>query len=198
MSCLALAPSGHHLTVLDELAPPRVVRAFRIGERVPIRPPFGSGFVAWAEPEVRNRWLDQVEGGDLGRRSCEHALEVARRRGFAVELVTEPERASRELVVGLGDDLGAPGDANVSRMRELLEELASGPLDGEPFIASVVDPDTRYRVSTIGSPVFDSGQRVVLVLVVVSPGGSILGARVDAMGQRVADEAEALTRALGG
>ena len=190
MACLAVAPSGEHLTVVDEVGPPSLVRVFRVGEQIPIRPPFGAGFVAWSDAATRARWLDQVDSDAAGRRFCDDALETSRRRGFAVELVTEPEARLRELVADFGADAG--------RMRELLEDLAREPLDGERFLAAQLDRTKRYRVSTIGSPVFDPDLRVVLVLVAVSPGGLIPGEQVHTIGQRVADAARRLTNALGG
>jgi DNA-binding IclR family transcriptional regulator len=198
--CLALAPSDDHLTVLDEVGPAPVVRAFRIGEQVPVRPPFGAGFVAWSEPGTRDRWLDQAAGDGAGRSSCERALEAARRRGFAVELVTEPEARLRAMVADLGESLsGASADRpDTTRMRALLEQLVSEPVGEEPFLPIELESDECYRVSTIGAPVFDAHGRVALVLVLVSSGIPVAGKRVEAIGRRLAGAADAVTAALGG
>jgi DNA-binding IclR family transcriptional regulator len=198
--CLALAPSDDHLTVLDEVGPAPVVRAFRIGEQVPVRPPFGAGFVAWSEPATRDRWLDHAASNASGRAYCERALEAARRRGFAVELVTEPEARLRAMVANLGEILSGAtsGRPDTSHMRALLEQLVTEPLGDEPFLPIEVVADEHYRVSTIGAPVFGAHGRVVLVLVLVSSGGSIPGTQVDAIGERLLGAAESLTASLGG
>ena len=198
--CLALAPSDDHLTVLDEVGPAPVVRAFRIGEQVPVHPPFGAGFVAWSEPGIRDRWLDQAASDESGRAYFERALEAARRRGFAVELVTEPEARLRTIVANLGDSLSqaAAGGSDTTRMRALLEQLVNEPLGDEPFLPIEVEADERYRMSTIGTPVFDAERRVILVLALVGSGGSVPGTKVEAIGRRLAGAADALTTALGG
>lgn len=198
--CLALAPSDDHLTVLDEVGPAPVVRAFRIGEQVPVRPPFGAGFVAWAETATRDRWLDQAASDASGRAYCERALEAARRRGFAVELVTEPEARLRAIVANLGDSLShaSAGGSDTTRMRALLEQLVNEPLGDEPFLPIEVEAEERYRVSTIGSPVFDAEGRVALVIALVGSGGSVPGAQVEAIGGRLLGAAELLTASLGG
>lgn len=198
--CLALAPGDDHLTVLDEVGPAPVVRAFRIGEQVPVHPPFGAGFVAWAEPAMRDRWLDDAASSASGRAYCERALVAARGRGFAVELVTEPEARLRAMVANLGESLSgaSAGRPDTTRMRTLLEQLVSEPLGDEPFLPIAVVPDERYRVSTIGAPVFDADRQVVLVLVLVSSGTPMPGTRVEGIGRRLVGAAEALTTALGG
>jgi len=198
--CLALAPSDDHLTVLDEVGPAPVVRAFRIGEQVPVHPPFGAGFVAWSEPATRDRWLDAAASNASGRAYCEQALEAARRRGFAVELVTEPEARLRAIVADLGGSLSGAsvGQPDTTRMRALLDQLVSEPLGDEPFLPVEVVPDERYRVSTIGAPVFDADGRVVLVIVLVSSGTRLPGMRVETIGRRLVGAAEALTAVLRG
>jgi DNA-binding IclR family transcriptional regulator len=198
--CLALAPGDDHLTVLDEVGPAPVVRAFRVGEQVPVRPPFGAGLVAWSEPATRDRWLDQAASDAARRAYCERALGAARRRGFAVELVTEPEARLRAMVANLGESLSgaSAGRPDTTRMRAQLEQLVSEPLGDEPFLPVEVDPDERYRVSTIGAPVFDAHRRVVLVLALVSTGTPVPGTRVETIGRRLVDAAGTVTAALGG
>ncbi len=151
------------------------------GQRMPLRPPLGSVFVAWAGAEEIDRWL-----GNLGPKATKadfaryrEALEVVRERGYSVGLGgDEQQRMVEQLGRGESGN-GAPAGAEEYALTELADEAA-------------------YRVNHIGAPVFDARGRVTLALFLIGFQGQIPAREVPAYAKRLVEAAGEVTDALHG
>ncbi|HEY7133433.1 MAG TPA: helix-turn-helix domain-containing protein [Acidimicrobiia bacterium] len=189
--CAALALVGDRLTVLDEVLDLHAVGAgLRVGTSIPLRPPFGSAVVAWADDTTATSWLAQVPGD--ARTHARAALDATRARGYAVELVTTPETRLQELA----GRLRAP-DGTVA-IADLVEQLARDLAPRDDVLPLTLEPSAAYTVSALNAPVLDRGGRVALVLSLTGFGRPITGADVAAVGERLSAATGALTAALAG
>ncbi|GAA1839991.1 hypothetical protein GCM10009836_19040 [Pseudonocardia ailaonensis] len=86
LSCAAIARDGEDLVVLDMLGNSQPAHLYmRIGTRVPLVPPVGTIFKAWAEGDEMDAWIAAMQaefGGD--RSDYLSALTTLRARGFSL------------------------------------------------------------------------------------------------------------------
>jgi DNA-binding IclR family transcriptional regulator len=191
VTCAILALSDGQATILDQAFDVRSnATPLRVGQRIPVRAPFGAVFVAWAGQGERRAWLAGER--EEVRDRVERALEAIRREGFVVELRTgSEERWSSRVPRITGDE---ESTVPVSVFDELVDELA-----GEPgFLLEDVDPGRGYAVSTIGAPVFDVRGDVSLCITAFGFGAPLLGAEITRRGQRLRAAAADLTTRMGG
>ncbi|MCZ9880232.1 flavin reductase [Arthrobacter sp. B2a2-09] len=131
----------------------------RVGLRLPVIPPMGSLFVAWAGPEAASEWLSR-SGRDVDpivRRSFEAHLGQIRAQGWAATPNDERLHAM-ESIIG---SMAANGSLPVRR-RELQELLGAVASD----FATPADSSAESPVHSISAPVFDDNGAVVLALTV--------------------------------
>src|SRR5581483_2065115 len=89
-SCVAISSASHGETRVEQVfdhGPAFGLRA-RVGESVPLVPPFGAVFVAWQGDAAIEAWLDRA-GHGLGDRERSHlraALAAARARGYCISV----------------------------------------------------------------------------------------------------------------
>ena len=170
-----LARAGEHLGRGVQL---------HVGQRVPMRPPFGSVFATWNDPAG---WA--ARSPDPGRAA--ETLDTVRRRGFAVAIEHD---ARRQLGAALDRLAAEPADdALRQRVGTLVDELGE-----REYHLRNIEPGLRYDVSLIAAPVFDSTARVALALTLVGFSGPQTGAAITALGEAVADTGRAVTRKSGG
>jgi DNA-binding IclR family transcriptional regulator len=188
--CAALALVGDRLTVLDEVLDLHAVGAgLRVGTSIPLRPPFGSAVVAWADDTTTGSWLAQVPGD--ARTHARAALDATRARGYAVELAT-PEARLQELAGRLR------GPDGTLAIEDLVEQLAHHLAPRDDVLPLALDPSTSYTVSAVNAPVLDRDGRVALVLSLTGFGHPMPGGDVAAVGERLSAATAALTAALAG
>jgi len=170
-----LARAGEHLGHGVQL---------HVGQRVPMRPPFGSVFAAWNDPEAWiARSLDPIRAADV--------LETVRRRGFSV--ATEQD-TRRELGEALDRLAGEPSNAAlVDRVDALVTQLGE-----RDYHVREIDAEGFYNVSLIAAPVFDSSGRVCLALTLVGFPDALTGSEVTRLGETVRDATRAASRKTGG
>jgi DNA-binding IclR family transcriptional regulator len=157
--------------------------------RLPFQPPYGSGFVGWAEPDMWERWLNRApqplrpEQVDRLR----EALAEARQHGFLVSIdIPEEHRLS----------------ATRARMRNqtpLLDlddftDLAVGRLSDVPYLVGHVEPEAVYDVSLIQAPVLPPPRREPLTLTALAFGRAMTGDAVLEAGHTLADAARAVAK----
>src|SRR6185503_18773506 len=92
----------------------------REGERVPLVPPLGAVFMAWATSDEVARWLARAPSVDAGRARA--ALALARTRGYSIGSASETQRAFGATVFSLAD--AARSDAVRADLDALLARLA--------------------------------------------------------------------------
>ena len=132
-----------------------------IGQRVPLIPPVGETYVAWAGDEVMARWLtraaDQSEENLARHRE---RLAAVRRQGFALA------RLNPDGVVGYGDLLDAlheysSGNLTPARTRAVREVIAES---RHFYDTDELEDGVRYDVGSLGVPVMNPDGSVSLVL----------------------------------
>ncbi len=145
------------------------------GQRMPLRPPLGSVFVAWAGGDEIDRWLANLGPKATARDFTRYrdALEVVRERGYSV---------------GLGAD---------ERILEQLEE-GDAPASAAEYALTELADEAAYRVNHIGAPVFDARGRVTMALFLIGFQGQIPAREVPTYAKRLVEAAGEVTDALHG
>jgi len=153
------------------------------GQRLPMRPPLGTVFVAWSGPTAIDRWLaiggTKVSKADLARYRT--IVQTVRARGYSVGL--EAGSLARRLK---GTDHPRSLEEGVRGVR--VEEYAL--LD--------LDEAESYRLNHIGAPVFGHDGEVTIALFLIGFTGPILAEQVDALAARLCDAAARVTDKIGG
>ena len=173
-----------------DFGPLFAVRA-RVGQTIPLVPPFGAVFVAW-DDEDATRWIARA-GDDLDadeRDRYRRALEAVRRRGYSVSVAT-PRQVNPQLVESLA---GSPESEDARRARDELIRQAMH----SDYLAVDLDPKTPVRVGQISAPVFDRAGAVAASLLLPGPEREITPAELDALAVRLLEAATRATDAAGG
>lgn len=187
LTCIALTPGEFHVTVAEVVRGPSAHGPHvRVGDQIPIAPPLGVGYVAWADEQTLRRWLDGVTNDPDKRARHEQAVKGARERGYAVELVTRVETELGQALARLDEHL----DPSAARLRTLLEEIAAELGDPGQDPIHDIDPDREYRVGRIGAGVLDPSGEVALVIALHGFGARTEGRSVVDIGRRLAAVAE--------
>jgi DNA-binding IclR family transcriptional regulator len=176
--CVALSVAPEHVTVVDQVRDVRAVGAPIGHGYIPLRPPFGAAVAAWSLPVTAQRWLSLAPPGTAERYAA--ALDVARHRGFVVELA-EPS--------------WTPPTHGTS-LPEVVEELAR--LLSPDVLPLEIDATRRYTVSAINAAVIDPSGAVVLIVSLMGFPGPLTGAEVEAVGKRLEAATATVTAALAG
>ena len=173
-----------------DFGPLFAVRA-RVGQTIPLVPPFGAIFVAWDDEEA-TRWIARA-GADLEageRERYRRALEAVRRRGYSVSIAT-PRHANSETVETLA---GSPESEDARRARDELIRQAMH----SDYLPVALDPKTPVRVGQISAPVFDRTGAVAASLLLPGPEREITPAELHALAVRLLEAATRATDAAGG
>jgi DNA-binding IclR family transcriptional regulator len=131
------------------------------GQRVPLVPPLGSVFLAWAPPADVEAWVqraaDTLSAAELDE--VRRSLEVVRARGYDIALEAPARRSLEE---ALAVQAGAPLD----ELRLSLED-AIAKLGHATYRILSVDPNRSYEVAMITAPVFGPDGDVLVALTIV-------------------------------
>ncbi|MFE9327530.1 IclR family transcriptional regulator [Nocardia sp. NPDC052278] len=152
VSCVATALRGFDTIVVARRDTERPLIDFSpVGHAVPIVPPSGQEFMAWAPRATVDKWLDHaLPRSDKPKREAYYRrLDHVRRVGYRISVLDEA-RALRRLLNGFVDLPGA------RELRDAVGRVAFGPFtidDYEPKLAIV----TRFK-----APIFGSTGRVEL------------------------------------
>jgi len=161
-------------------------RDLRVGQRLPLVPPFGHVFLAWDGQDRIERWLAALADPTA---SFDESLAVVRRRGFAVGLKNEEVATMHSLADEVA--LHPRDDALRARLREsIVVQLGS-------YVLDEIDPAMTYDIENVAAPIFDSDGSVAYALTVQGI-GQRSGAELLDIGDRLGQECRLLTRQLGG
>ncbi|HEY8527981.1 MAG TPA: helix-turn-helix domain-containing protein [Acidimicrobiales bacterium] len=154
------------------------------GQRVPLTPPVGTVFLAWASPAVIDRWLRRLgpEASEDDLERYRRALAAVRRRGYAVSLEADA-RVLLERALAEGD-------------RPIGEVL--GELGRQDYLLLELEPAHSYRLSMVAAPVFGPEGNVELALTLFDLPGQTAADQVPELGERLLDAAATVTKAIGG
>ena len=166
--------------------------AIREGERIPLVPPFGAVFMAYARPEEIEDWLARTPVDDAQAIArCRDALELVRVRGFAVTESSDTQRMLGERAVVLTDAPGRP-----ELRADIAELFAALARDYSPVLD--LDIERRFDIGMIAAPVLGADGSVIAALSATGfPSGLAAGTVLEA-GRKVRDAAAVATRVAGG
>lgn len=164
----------------------------RVGQTIPLVPPFGAVFVAWTDDDAEG-WIARADATleEDERDRYRHALDEVRRCGYSVSIrpTRRPELA--QLIETLAS---TPASDEALRSRDALirEMMHSG------YLAADLDAEHAVRVAQISAPVFDRSGRVTTSLLLSGPEQDITGAELRALASRLVGAASRATRSAGG
>jgi DNA-binding IclR family transcriptional regulator len=193
LECIASTVVGDEIVILSRSGAALPFGAsVALGQRLPLVPPLGSVFMAWAAPDDIDGWLQRQHSWaseeQLDRYQA--ALTAVRRRGYAVSL-------SADARLQVGQALASLGDEGRTQVRGMLEQLLDE-LSREDYFLIEVEPEAEYRVNTMGAPVFGPTGSVELGLFLVGFRGVLRGEDVIEHGERLAQAGRNVTKAIHG
>jgi DNA-binding IclR family transcriptional regulator len=177
LDCLLTARTGDRLIALASDGPGRIP-SLRIGQRVPMIPPLGTPFLAWADDAEVQAWLGQATEG-LDEQRLREALAMVRDRGYAVTLRSERQGVAGLAVLGLAEEPFA--DERRQQAAQAIGRM------GEAYLMIDAQPDRLHHVGLISAPVFDPEGAVACTL-------SLFGFERPLSLSRIASLGEALRR----
>lgn len=188
--CVAFAVDEDHSTVVDQVRSSQGGgHPMPIGTQFPHRPPYGASTVAWADDEVRERWLAALPE-DVRDRYRE-AIANARQRGYAVGLHLLPDLRLQELAL-----IVRSAEVRSTRLSQLAQELTDELIHQEEWFPTKLEAHRTYEVSHIDSPILGPGSRIALMLSLVPSSEPMTGAEVTRIGVQLATETRRLSAAL--
>jgi DNA-binding IclR family transcriptional regulator len=160
--------------------------SIRVGETVPLTPPLGSVFVAWADEASVDEWL-ALDATMDSERAEHHRRQLAaiRAMGYVVEVQPPPP---------LLLDLSRLMDERASPRRDEQMRRALG--GDHDLVLTDPEPDHTYAVSGIAAPVFDAHGGVELSLSLVGFRRPVRGDELGRYGESVRAAADRTTAAL--
>jgi DNA-binding IclR family transcriptional regulator len=186
LECLATTAVGDDMLIVARAGAPRALGTVQPGQRLPLTPPLGSVFMAWAPDADVERWLGRAPAGDAPQYRA--GLEAVRRRGYAVGLEADPRATLGRALADLAHD--APARRMVE---QLLDELGH-----QEYILTSVDRQARYLVNHLVAPVFGPGAEVVLALSLYGFTGAMTGRRLETYGDRLLEATRNVTKSIHG
>jgi len=166
--------------------------AMREGERVPLVPPFGAVFMAWAHPDEVEEWLARTpDGSTEAVARCRDALDLVRTRGYAVTAGSDAQRMLGERAFRLTDDPGR------HELRDDVAELLAA-LAREDYPVVDLADDQLFDVGIVAAPVFGPEGSVLAAISASGFPSGLPATTVMAAGRTVREAAAVATRRAGG
>jgi DNA-binding IclR family transcriptional regulator len=169
---------------------------FTIGQRVPLAPPLGTVFLAWAGIDAVERWLDRLGPGaaEDDRQRLRSALAVIRRRGYALNLEAVANLTLSRALSGVGrQGSGGVADRRRRALAVAVEELAH-----EEYLLQELEAGATYRLSQVSAPVFGADGAVALALTVMGLPEKLTGEEIPRYGDALVAAAVRVTRSIHG
>jgi DNA-binding IclR family transcriptional regulator len=185
VQCVASAVLGDDIVLLAVAGSSRPLSVHvQAGQRIPLAPPLGTVFMAWAGPTRIDRWLRKLgpNATEAQLTSYRAAVDGVRRRGYSLSLEVD----ARELL----ERAMAEGDRPLS---EVLEELGH-----QEYLLVDLQPHHSYRLSMLAAPVFGADASVQLALSLFDLPPAVAAEEVPMLGERLMRATAAVTKAIGG
>ncbi len=188
---LLTVPAGGDIVAVARSGRPDPT-GLEVGRRIPLVPPLGAVFVAWASDEEVDDWVRRAANGQEAEVDWYRTiLESTRSRGFSVTIQSSTSRdVIREGVARAIGDRGPSG-------RKALHAAVTGLGHGAYHLQDLSDPGP-YRVRMIAAPVFDADMRVVLAITLLDFQVELSAMDIAAWGKRLRDVGMVVTRAVRG
>jgi DNA-binding IclR family transcriptional regulator len=186
LDCLLTAQVGDRLIALATEGPGRA-SGLRIGQRVPLIPPLGTAFIAWAGPAEAEKWL-QMAADEEERVRLRESLAAVRARGYAVTLRGPRQNEAGLAVLGLAD---APfEDERQERAAQLLARM------GEDYLMIEARSDRFYPVDLISAPVFAADGTVACTISLYGFDRPLSPSRLASLGRELQRHSRAVNEAF--
>lgn len=130
----------------------------RVGQRMPLVPPAGVHFLAWASEDRVSAWI--TRGASDNKNEIEywrHALTLTRARGFQVTLRTPQTAAFADLMQMMS--AGNQPLEYKARASSLISEHGWALAQPE-----IIEPEETYPTALIAAPIFDHAGHAILSL----------------------------------
>jgi DNA-binding IclR family transcriptional regulator len=157
--------------------------AVHVGQRVPLVPPLGSVFIAWADSERVATWLEHSSNS----KKSSAVLAAVRARGYSVALDDNARR-------GLGDALDRLADMPVDPASRGNVDESVIELGHSEYQVAKLDPRRSYDVAMLAAPVFDAAGTAALALTLLGFEPGLDADRVAAYGERLRDAGLVVTK----
>ena len=169
LEVLLTARAGDDIIGLARAAAPQLPRvSMRVGQRVPLTPPYGGVFVAWAAARDKAAWAEHGGHDETGAGLHLAALERLRARGYQVALRSPVQDELTRTFAST-----ANGIADPKRLEALFASL--GP---ELYQPERLQAEEDYDVDFLAAPIFDAQERVAFAMSLNPNRGSLAGADV--------------------
>jgi DNA-binding IclR family transcriptional regulator len=147
--CVVSAPTDGEILIVSHAG---VQRALGVtaedGQRIPLVPPMGSVFMAWAPGEQVRGWLARIESdGPADEDRYKDELNRVRERGYAIAYAVDAIKRLNDLYNDAGAELHTRGPQR--RLSEIFSALGR-----ERYLAGAEGEPTRSIVY-LAAPVFD-------------------------------------------
>lgn len=145
----------------------------RVGERMPLVPPLGAAFVAWAAPAAIEAWLAKCAGAkdDAPIHEWRDALALIRKRGYQVTLHLPENDELAALMAEM-----ASGRKGLDYKDQIIGLIGS--LDRRMLHPTEFLPDALYDAQLIAAPIFDQNGVAAFSLCLGGFSEKITGANV--------------------
>ena len=196
VTCAAFARTAgdgatEQATLADQVWDVRsTVPPLRIGQRIPLRAPFGAAFVAWADEHTVDAWTAGTD--EQHRRRYTDALAADTRPGFRRGAAHGPRGAPAGRLPGRRT---CPTTAWPLRSPRSSSWSTSWPTSPSSYRCGS-SPVAPYAVSTLNAPVFDPTGGVCLGLTLLGFGPSLDAERLAETGRDLRRAADTVTKAL--
>jgi DNA-binding IclR family transcriptional regulator len=193
LETMAAIPTGDRLVVAVTAGGDELHRIGRVGQTLPIAPPFAMVVVAFGPDDALEAWLDRAATSLTGseRDHYRGAVAAVRARGYSATLDIETRRRLGEALAELARH---PASIEARRRRDdLIAALAHdryvlGDLPGAPVLP----------ISQISAPVFDGAGTVAMVLGVQGFPHQLAVDQLAELAARIVDTAGRITTRIGG
>jgi len=153
--------------------------SFRIGQRMPLVPPAGAHFIAWASDAAVDAWIERAGETDAGAiAEWRRALQLIRARGFQVTLRASQTEAFAELMARMA--AGSQPLEYRTQARRLIAD--HGWKLAQP---ETIQPNSRYEAVLIAAPIFDEAGHASLSLGLGGFTEPLTGARITMLAEKL-------------
>jgi DNA-binding IclR family transcriptional regulator len=189
--CVGSVAVGDDIMILAiEGRPSGKTRQAWIGQRIPLMPPFGQVFIAWADDKEVKHWLHRLSPAAADRLWPElrASLDEVRQRGVTIGLRSAPVEAVIDLIHQSANELDP-------RVHSELERII--PDQTVNYALHDIDDRMHYDVANLAVPVFGPDGSVVYAITLTDITG-ISGSALSDLCEEMRSSARAVTKDIGG
>jgi DNA-binding IclR family transcriptional regulator len=161
VECIASVANGAEMIVVARAGPSDRFGGFiRVGQTIPICPPFGIAFVAWADDAAIDTWLARAgKLPDAERKRYLASIDAVRTRGYSVTLeIRSRERLAPVLAQLRSRRHRADADGGAAE-HQLINQLLH-----EEYLLPEGEEPASHRLAQLSVPVFGPDRQVALVI----------------------------------